>query len=96
LTYNRPWAHLAASLRVLHLAKDSLGKMRADDSVEGPLPSGFAYGPLCEEMGTRAISGLTIGLCVAFLAILSALHALEPEFNPPHLISEYQLAASAG
>src|SRR6516164_5901521 len=42
-------------------------------------------------MGERAISGLTIGFCVAFLAILSALHALEPEFNPPHLISEYQL-----
>jgi hypothetical protein len=29
--------------------------------------------------------------CVAFLAILSVLHVLEPEFNPPHLISEYQL-----
>jgi DJ-1/PfpI family len=34
---------------------------------------------------------LAIGLCVAFLAILSELHVLEPEFNPPHLISEYQL-----
>jgi hypothetical protein len=34
---------------------------------------------------------LAIGLCVAFLAILSLLHVLEPEFNPPHLISEYQL-----
>ena len=42
-------------------------------------------------MRTRATSGLTIGLCVAFLAILSVLHLLEPEFNPPHLISEYQL-----
>jgi hypothetical protein len=30
-------------------------------------------------------------LCVTFLAILSVLHVLEPEFNPPHLISEYQL-----
>jgi Protein of unknown function (DUF998) len=29
--------------------------------------------------------------CVAFLAILSVHHVLEPEFNPPHLISEYQL-----
>jgi hypothetical protein len=32
-----------------------------------------------------------IGLCVAFLGILSVLHLLEPEINPPHLISEYQL-----
>ena len=40
-------------------------------------------------MPTKA--ALAIGLCVAFLAILSLLHALEPEFNPPHLISEYQL-----
>jgi hypothetical protein len=42
-------------------------------------------------MSTKATLGLAIGLCVAFLAILSALHVLEPEFNPPHLISEYQL-----
>jgi len=41
------------------------------------------------EMHTKAT--LAIGLCVAFLAILSVLHVLEPEFNPPHLISEYQL-----
>jgi hypothetical protein len=41
------------------------------------------------QMHTKAT--LVIGLCVAFLAILSVLHALEPEFNPPHLISEYQL-----
>src|SRR5215510_15610999 len=40
-------------------------------------------------MQTKAT--LAIGLCVAFLAILSLLHVLEPEFNPPHLISEYQL-----
>src|SRR5262245_8114629 len=40
-------------------------------------------------MPTKA--ALAIGLCVAFLAILCVLHALEPEFNPPHLISEYQL-----
>ena len=33
----------------------------------------------------------TIGLCLAFLTILSVLHMLEPEFNPPHFISEYQL-----
>jgi hypothetical protein len=40
-------------------------------------------------MHTKA--ALAIGLCVAFLAILSVLHVLEPEFNPPRLISEYQL-----
>jgi Protein of unknown function (DUF998) len=39
----------------------------------------------------RTKATLAIGLCVAFLTILSALHGLEPEFNPPHLISEYQL-----
>jgi Protein of unknown function (DUF998) len=47
------------------------------------------YGPRHEEMHTKAT--LAIRLCVAFLAILSMLHVLEPEFNPPHLISEYQL-----
>jgi hypothetical protein len=31
------------------------------------------------------------GLCVTFLVILALLHVLEPEFGPPHLISEYQL-----
>src|SRR4030095_3784614 len=39
----------------------------------------------------RTKATLAIGLCVAFLVILSVLHLLEPEFNPPHLISEYQL-----
>src|SRR5215470_6040189 len=42
-------------------------------------------------MDTKAASSLTIGLGVAFLAILSLLHVLEPEFNPPRLISAYQL-----
>ena len=42
-------------------------------------------------MRTAATPALTISLCVAFLAILALLHVLEPEFNPPHLISEYQL-----
>src|SRR5262249_51113339 len=42
-------------------------------------------------MRTKQLLGLAIGFCVAFLAILSVLHLLEPEFNPPHLISEYQL-----
>ena len=35
-----------------------------------------------------------IGLAVAFLCILSLLHVWEPEYNPPHLISEYQLGRS--
>ena len=39
----------------------------------------------------RTKATLAIGSCVAFLAILSLLHVLEPEFNPPHFISEYQL-----
>jgi hypothetical protein len=42
-------------------------------------------------MHTKATLSLAIGLCVACVAILIALHLLEPEFNPPHLISEYQL-----
>jgi Protein of unknown function (DUF998) len=42
-------------------------------------------------MHTTGTLVLAIGLCAAFLAILSLLHVLEPEFNPPHLISEYQL-----
>jgi Protein of unknown function (DUF998) len=42
-------------------------------------------------MHTKATLSLAIGLCVACVAILIALHVLEPKFNPPHLISEYQL-----
>jgi hypothetical protein len=42
-------------------------------------------------MSARTASGTVIGLCVAFLCILSLLHIWEPEYNPPHLISEYQL-----
>jgi Protein of unknown function (DUF998) len=34
---------------------------------------------------------LSLGFAAGFLIILAALHALEPEFNPPHLISEYEL-----
>src|SRR5215813_14181407 len=34
---------------------------------------------------------LSLGLSVAFLALLTVLHVLEPEFNSGHLISEYQL-----
>jgi hypothetical protein len=39
----------------------------------------------------RTKANLAIGLSVAFLVLLSVLHVLEPEFNPPGLISEYQL-----
>jgi Protein of unknown function (DUF998) len=42
-------------------------------------------------MCARTTSGAAIGLGVAFLGILYLLHVLEPEYNPPHLISEYQL-----
>ncbi len=34
---------------------------------------------------------LSLGLSAAFLALLTVLHVLEPEFNTGHLISEYQL-----
>lgn len=34
---------------------------------------------------------LSFGLSIAFLALLTALHILEPTFNWGHLISEYQL-----
>jgi hypothetical protein len=44
----------------------------------------------------RTKATLAIGFCVAFLTILSVLHVLEPEFNPPHFISEYQLGRFAG
>src|SRR5262245_56971265 len=47
--------------------------------------------PRPEAMSTRTTSGIAIGLSVAFLCILSLLHVWEPEYNPPHLISEYQL-----
>jgi hypothetical protein len=39
----------------------------------------------------RIATRLSLGLSVAFLALLTMLHVLEPEFNSGHLISEYQL-----
>ena len=39
----------------------------------------------------RMAAHLSLGLSVAFLALLTMLHVLEPEFNSGHLISEYQL-----
>jgi hypothetical protein len=40
---------------------------------------------------SRIAARLSLGLSVAFLALLTVLHVLEPEFNSGHLISEYQL-----
>jgi uncharacterized protein DUF998 len=34
---------------------------------------------------------LSLRFAVGFLIALAVLHLLEPEFNPPHLISEYEL-----
>ena len=53
--------------------------------------SELRLGQARKKMRTTGTLVLAIGLCAAFLAILSLLHVLEPEFNPPHLISEYQL-----
>src|SRR5215472_15084699 len=39
----------------------------------------------------RIAARLSLGLSVAFFALLAVLHVLEPEFNSGHLISEYQL-----
>jgi hypothetical protein len=40
---------------------------------------------------SRIAARLSFGLVAAFLALLTILHILEPEFNTGHLISEYQL-----
>jgi hypothetical protein len=53
--------------------------------------SELRLGQARKKMHTTGTLVLAIGFCAAFLAILSLLHVLEPEFNPPHLISEYQL-----
>jgi hypothetical protein len=42
-------------------------------------------------MGARVTSGIAIASSAAFLCLLSLLHVWEPEYNPPHLISEYHL-----
>jgi hypothetical protein len=39
----------------------------------------------------RIAARLSLGLSVAFLALLTVLHVLEPDFNSGHVISEYQL-----
>jgi Protein of unknown function (DUF998) len=45
------------------------------------------------ENGTisRIAARLSLGLSFVFLALLTVLHVLEPEFNSGHFISEYQL-----
>ncbi len=40
---------------------------------------------------SRTAARLSLGLSFGFLALLTVLHLLEPEFNSGHLISEYQL-----
>jgi hypothetical protein len=40
---------------------------------------------------SKIAASLSLGLSFAFLALLTGLHVLEPEFNSGHLISEYQL-----
>jgi hypothetical protein len=66
-----------------------LGEPGTDDQNLKVALHRIVYRPRREQMRTKAT--LTIGLCLAFLTILSVLHLLEPEFNPPHFISEYQL-----
>jgi hypothetical protein len=39
----------------------------------------------------RTAAYSSIAFVIAFLLLLVVLHFLEPEFNPPHLISEYEL-----
>jgi hypothetical protein len=40
---------------------------------------------------SRIAARFSLGLPFVFLALLTVLHVLEPEFNSGHLISEYQL-----
>jgi hypothetical protein len=44
------------------------------------------------EVCQRIALQLSLGLTAAFVALLFALHFLEPEFNSGHMISEYQLS----
>jgi hypothetical protein len=46
---------------------------------------------LNQVSGSNISARLSVGFGVGFIVILAALHVLEPEFNPPHLISEYEL-----
>ena len=39
---------------------------------------------------SRKAARLPLGLSFGFLALLTVLHVLEPEFNSGHLMSEYQ------
>src|SRR5262245_58978917 len=46
---------------------------------------------MMNELISRTATRLSFGLSAAFLALLTSLHFLEPDFNAGHLISEYQL-----
>src|SRR5262245_12345559 len=46
---------------------------------------------MMNELISRTAARLSFGLSAAFLALLTSLHFLEPDFNAGHLISEYQL-----
>ena len=74
-----------------HLEKMATWADRAPTMEAAAPPIGIVCEPWREQMRTKATLSLAIGLCVACVAILIALHLLEPEFNPPHLVSEYQL-----
>lgn len=44
------------------------------------------------DAGRRRLSSAVVGMAACFLAVLAALHALEPEFDPAHrMISEYEV-----
>lgn len=45
---------------------------------------------------TTVAGAVAIALGIVFVVSLSLLHVLEPEFNPPHVISEYQLGRIGG
>src|SRR5215211_8198193 len=82
--------HHAASIRAPHLKKMATWTDHAPTTEPQRRPIGIVCEPRREQMRMKATLSLAIGLCVACVAILIALHVLEPEFNPPHLISEYQ------
>ena len=68
--------------RFIHLANCNQGEPSTDDRNLKVALHRIVYEPRREEM--RAKTTVAIGLCLAFLTILSVLHLLEPEFNPPH------------
>jgi hypothetical protein len=49
-----------------------------------------------DEAARRTAAYSSIAFVTAFLFLLIVLHFLEPKFDPPHFISEYELAGSGG